>query len=131
MLVAISFVEEPHGSEAIQDNQAIQDCHWPASSDCESARGIDPLEARIRALQRRIGVKPDGVIGPLTLTRLEELLGPAPVAPVEPVPSPTEVASLTVSTKGVDMLVTFEVSARRPPTRRSTSTRSGPAARAA
>lgn len=75
-----------------------------------SARPIDPLEARIRALQRRIGVEPDGVIGPLTLTRLEELLGPAPALPVDPVPPPAEGTSLTVSTKGVDMLVAFEVS---------------------
>lgn len=75
-----------------------------------SARHNDPLDARIRALQRRIGVEPDGVIGPLTLTRLEELLGPAPVAPVEPVRPPAEGTSLTVSTKGVDMLVAFEVS---------------------
>jgi hypothetical protein len=73
-----------------------------------SARSSDPLEARIRALQKRIGVEPDGVIGPLTLTRLEELLGPAPA--VEPAPPPADLASLTVSTKGVDMLVAFEVS---------------------
>jgi hypothetical protein len=82
----------------------------PARRPAGRARAIDPLEKRIRALQERIGVEPDGVIGPLTLTRLEELLGRAPVAPVEPVPSPAEVASLTVSTKGVDMLVAFEVS---------------------
>lgn len=74
---------------------------------------VDPLDKRIRALQQRIGVEPDGVIGPMTLTRLEELLGPAPVAPVAPVgpvPPPAEGASLTVSTKGVDLLVAFEVS---------------------
>lgn len=77
------------------------------------AKHADPLSVRIRALQRRIGVEPDGVIGPVTLTRLEALLGPAPAAPtaaVAPAPTPAEGASLTVSTRGVDALIAFEVS---------------------
>lgn len=57
-------------------------------------------------MQRRIGVEPDGVIGPVTLTRLEALVDAALAAPSA---APTAGASLTVSTKGVDALMAFEV----------------------
>ena len=70
---------------------------------------VDPIVERIRALQRRIGVEPDGVIGPLTLSRLETLLGPVP-APAVALPPPSANASLTVSTRGVNQLIAFEVS---------------------
>jgi hypothetical protein len=73
------------------------------------AAHVDPIVERIRALQRRIGVEPDGVIGPLTLSRLEALLGPAPT-PAVALPPPSANASLTVSTRGVDQLIAFEVS---------------------
>ena len=73
------------------------------------ASTVDPIVERIRTLQRRIGVEPDGVIGPLTLSRLEALLGPAPTPAIALSP-PSANASLSVSTKGVEQLIAFEVS---------------------
>lgn len=61
---------------------------------------VDPLTARIMELQRRLGLEPDGLIGPDTLTKLEALAPP-------PVPAG---ASLQVSRRGLDRLVEFEVS---------------------
>lgn len=60
----------------------------------------DSLTARIMNLQRRLGVEPDGIIGPDTLSKLEAV-APAPVP---------EGASLQVSRRGLDRIVEFEVS---------------------
>ena len=58
---------------------------------------------RVRILQDRLGLRPDGVIGPDTLTRLEsiveEALGPAP----------TSEALLVASKKSLDLIVRSEI----------------------
>jgi len=62
-------------------------------------------EIRLKAIQRRLGLKADGLIGPMTLTRIEALLdaqlGEAETAPVY---------SLICSKKGLEKIVLFEIS---------------------
>ena len=64
---------------------------------------------RIQAIQRRLGVGADGIIGPVTLTRIEAALDRAfgPVTPEEPAAIE---ANMIVSTKGLDEIVRFEIS---------------------
>lgn len=59
---------------------------------------------RIRKLQRRIGVRADGVIGPDTLTRLEGIVEGALGG------GPTSDALLIASKKSLDLIVRFEIS---------------------
>ena len=70
-----------------------------------------PLHERILALQRRLGVPADGIVGPLLLSRVEDLIeGARPrlrSGTTEPAGAPT--ASLTVSTRGLAAIVRFEV----------------------
>lgn len=60
---------------------------------------------RLKAIQRRLGVDDDGILGPDTLTRIEsvidEVLGPLEVEPEY---------SLIVSRKGLNQIVQFEIS---------------------
>jgi hypothetical protein len=57
---------------------------------------------RIIRIQRLIGVREDGWVGPETLSRLETLLAPIGL--------PLTDAALTASTKSLDALVAFEIS---------------------
>ena len=57
---------------------------------------------RVARIQRLIGVREDGWIGPQTLSRLETLLAPIGL--------PLAGAVLTASTKSLDALVAFEIS---------------------
>ncbi|MEM1207368.1 MAG: hypothetical protein AAGN66_29305 [Acidobacteriota bacterium] len=61
------------------------------------------IDQRLRDVQRRLGVRADGILGPKTLSALERMLdshlGPAPVE-----------ANLTVSRGSLDALVRFEIS---------------------
>jgi len=57
---------------------------------------------RIRRIQRLLGVRPDGWVGPETLSRLEAVLAPLGLA--------TSDTLLTVSRKSLDALVAFEIS---------------------
>ena len=70
-----------------------------------------PLHERILALQRRLGVPADGVVGPVLLSRIEDLIENARPrlrsGPTEPGGAPT--AALTVSTRGLEAIVRFEV----------------------
>lgn len=61
---------------------------------------------RLKELQRRLGVRPDGVLGPVTLTRLEAVVDQALGA----AEAPAEEVHLQVSTVGLDALVGFEIS---------------------
>ena len=61
------------------------------------------LQKRIARIQRRLGVRPDGHVGPVTVSALEEAL--------DLVPS-TRQWSLEVSRSGIDQLVRFEVGSR-------------------
>ena len=64
---------------------------------------------RLKAIQRRLGVEPDGLLGPVTLSRLEALLDAAkPTILADPTVETPE-ANLVVSRKGIDALVAFEV----------------------
>lgn len=60
---------------------------------------------RLKAIQRRLGVDDDGILGPDTFTRIEsvinEVLGPLEVEPEY---------SLIVSREGLDQIVQFEIS---------------------
>jgi len=60
---------------------------------------------RFKAIQRRLEVEDDGILGPVTLSRLEalldEVLGPAGEDPEH---------SLVVSRKGLEQIVQFEIS---------------------
>jgi hypothetical protein len=60
---------------------------------------------RLKAIQRRLGVDDDGILGPDTLSRIESVLDDA-VGPPETVPE----HSLVVSRRGLDQLVAFEIS---------------------
>jgi hypothetical protein len=66
------------------------------------------VRERIQAIQRRLGLSPDGIIGPITLTRIEAALDAAlpPATGLEVLPAP----KLVVSERGLDTLVAFEVS---------------------
>ncbi len=61
---------------------------------------FDPLTTRIMQLQARLGLEPDGIVGPDTLSKLEALA---------PAPAPAG-SSLQVSRRGLAKLVEFEVS---------------------
>ncbi|MDX1530252.1 MAG: hypothetical protein R3362_01870 [Rhodothermales bacterium] len=64
------------------------------------------VHERIEAIQRRLGLRPDGIIGPVTLTRIEDTLDRcvgAPETPAEPD------HNLTVSKKGLDLIVAHEI----------------------
>lgn len=64
---------------------------------------------RIKSLQRRIGVEADGLVGPVTLTRLEEVVEQA----LGPVPAPAEPeTSMVVSHRGLHALIAYEITSR-------------------
>ncbi len=63
---------------------------------------------RIKAIQRRLGVAPDGIIGPVTLSRIEALLDAAEAPSGGETPAPE--ASLVVSRDALEALVGFEIS---------------------
>lgn len=71
------------------------------------------IAERIKRIQEKLGVEPDGVVGAETLTEAEKRLGIAMVVdtPKAAAPKPTRDAihSLTPSKKGVQMIVEFEV----------------------
>lgn len=60
---------------------------------------------RLKAIQRRLGVEDDGILGPVTLSRIEsildEVLGPAETEPEH---------NLVVSRRGLEQIVQFEIS---------------------
>lgn len=61
---------------------------------------------RIMRLQERLGLVADGIIGPVTLTRLEEILDRFNISPpASPVPF-----SLECSRQGLDKIIRFEIS---------------------
>jgi len=60
-------------------------------------------EKRLKAIQRRLGINPDGLLGPVTLTRIEALLD-VHLGEAEPV------YSLICSKKGLEKIVSFEIS---------------------
>ncbi|MEE4279097.1 MAG: hypothetical protein V2I82_11575 [Halieaceae bacterium] len=62
---------------------------------------------RLRAIQRVVGVEPDGLLGPATLTALERALGLAP----EPIVAKAEAArtGLRLSREGVDAIIRHEI----------------------
>lgn len=60
---------------------------------------------RLKAIQRRLGVDDDGILGPETLSRIESVLDEA-IGPPETLPD----HSLVVSRRGLDQLVAFEIS---------------------
>ncbi len=60
---------------------------------------IMTIKERIRRIQRHLGVEDDGLIGPVTLSKIEEALGIG-----------SEWANLIVSQRGLEMLVSFEIS---------------------
>jgi len=62
---------------------------------------------RIQALQRRLDLRPDGVVGPVTLTRLEGLFDRC--LPSAPDPPPPLTENLTVSKRGLDLIVSHEI----------------------
>lgn len=78
----------------------------------------DPHMRRVKAMQRRLGVDDDGVIGSDTLTRIETLLerverdAPHLLSRRDDAPAPAEaqpLTSMTVSRRGIDELVAFEI----------------------
>lgn len=75
-------------------------------SQRRSASEAGILERRLRNLQSHIGVEGDGLIGPVTLTRLEDLLDEG-----RDVVSRSH--SLEVSKTGLDQLMQFEISSER------------------
>lgn len=58
---------------------------------------------RLKRIQERLGIEPDGLLGPVTLTAIEEMLSPKPDRQVH------SVYSLIVSKKGLDQLVRLEI----------------------
>lgn len=62
---------------------------------------------RIKAIQSRLGVTADGIIGPATLTAAENLLSKANGAPTKPV-----VHLMKISKKGLDLIVDFEIGSK-------------------
>jgi hypothetical protein len=74
---------------------------------------------RIRKLQKKIGLDGDGVIGPITLSRLEAIVdeylaaqkaGPKPVPVETPTPPPATTFSMIVSKRSLDKIVEYEIS---------------------
>jgi hypothetical protein len=66
---------------------------------------VEPIDRRLARLQKAMGVTADGILGPQTLTALEERI--LPKRQLARVPH-----SLEVSSKGLDLLVSFEVSSK-------------------
>lgn len=64
---------------------------------------ITPIQSRIRRIQQALGLHADGILGPETLTALEQRLGIVP---------PAASFSLEVSESSLSLLVQFEVSSR-------------------
>lgn len=64
------------------------------------SRGHIAYDERIRGLQSHLGLRPDGIVGPVTLSSLQQKVGLA--AP--------DTANLTASRQGLDQLVNFEIS---------------------
>ena len=66
------------------------------------------IRERVQAIQRRLGLAADGLIGPVTLTRLEAVL--AECLPDAPEPDASEPAfNLLVSQHGLDLIVAHEI----------------------
>jgi GH24 family phage-related lysozyme (muramidase) len=63
------------------------------------------ITTRLQKLQKRMGVEADGLLGPVTMTRLEELVAVA----LDDRAQPPEF-NLIVSKTGLDQLVRFEIS---------------------
>lgn len=64
------------------------------------------VEERIKAIQRRLDVSPDGIVGPLTLSRIESVLDR-----VSGLPAGAEIESnLVASQTGLNEIVRFEIS---------------------
>jgi len=63
------------------------------------------VTTRLKELQKRIGVEADGLLGPVTMTRLEELVGIA-LPEVDSAPE----YNLVTSKPGLDQVVRFEIS---------------------
>ncbi len=61
------------------------------------------LKTRIRKIQRHLGISADGVIGPVTLTKIEEAIG---------LDLGQEDYSLLVSYKGLKAIIKFEISSQ-------------------
>jgi hypothetical protein len=68
-----------------------------------ASTALTPLAQRLRRIQQTLGVTADGLLGPETLSALEDRLGIAP---------PAGAFSLEVSRRSLDALVEFEVSSR-------------------
>jgi GH24 family phage-related lysozyme (muramidase) len=64
------------------------------------------VRERVQAIQRLLGVSPDGLLGPVTLTRLEAVL--ARCLPGAPEPD-AAAANLVVSKRGLDLIVSHEI----------------------
>jgi len=62
---------------------------------------------RIKAIQRRLGVKADGIIGPGTLTAAENLLSKTHGAPSKPVDH-----VMKITQKGLDLIIDFEIGSK-------------------
>ncbi len=76
-----------------------------------SISGAELMEARLRSLQRRLGVKRDGVVGPVTLTRIESLLDSnSRLDRAGQGVGVSSTTSLLVSRLGLHQIVKFEIS---------------------
>jgi len=62
---------------------------------------------RIKAIQKRLGVKADGIIGPATLTAAENLLSKAHGAPPKPIEH-----VMKITEKGLDLIIDFEIGSK-------------------
>ncbi|MGA1367444.1 MAG: peptidoglycan-binding protein [Blastocatellia bacterium] len=65
------------------------------------------MEERIKRLQQRLGLPVDGLVGPVTLTRLESLVDQV----LGKAPTPAEY-NLECSRVGLDLIVEFEISSQ-------------------
>lgn len=65
------------------------------------------LPERIENIQRHLGLRADGIVGPDTLTALENVLGLGPPTPVH---ADAATGHLIVSRRGLDQLVEHEIS---------------------
>ena len=66
---------------------------------------VEPIDRRLARIQRELGVAADGMLGPETLTALEERILPKKKLAQTP-------SSLEVSARGLDEIVAFEVTSR-------------------
>lgn len=73
-----------------------------------TVRAIQTIEDRIKRLQKRLGLVDDGIIGPVTLTRIEEVLDKCENAPSAP-PVPF---NLECSKAGLEKIIRFEISSQ-------------------